>query len=71
MTLKLDEIGFWSETKLDIIKKYASAYVNIMKTQSWWYKGFVYIDAFAGAGKHISKHLRHGVISYSVLLLFH
>ncbi|KJU86022.1 hypothetical protein MBAV_001790 [Candidatus Magnetobacterium bavaricum] len=54
--MKLDKIGLWSEIKLDIIKKYAIAYVNIMKTQSRWCKGFVYIDAFAGAGKHISKH---------------
>ncbi|MES0337189.1 MAG: three-Cys-motif partner protein TcmP [Candidatus Magnetobacterium sp. LHC-1] len=54
MTVRLDEIGFWSEIKLDIIKKYASAYTVIMNKQDWC-RGFVYIDAFAGAGKHIRK----------------
>lgn len=52
--MKLDQIGYWSEIKLEIIKKYASAYTNIMSKQSWC-KGYVYIDAFAGAGKHISR----------------
>lgn len=28
--LRLDEIGYWSEVKLDIIKKYASAYSTIL-----------------------------------------
>ena len=52
--MKLDQIGFWSEIKLEIIKKYSSAYTSIMKNQAWC-KGYVYIDAFAGAGKHISR----------------
>lgn len=52
--MKIDQIGFWSEIKLEIIKKYANAYTSIMNKQSWC-KGFVYIDAFAGAGKHISR----------------
>lgn len=52
--MKLDQIGIWSEIKLEIIKKYASAYTSIMSRQNWC-KGYVYIDAFAGAGKHISK----------------
>lgn len=52
--MKVDQIGFWSEIKLEIIKKYANAYTSIMKNQSWC-KGYVYIDAFAGAGKHISR----------------
>lgn len=54
VNMKLDQIGFWSEIKLEIIKKYACAYTSIMKNQSWC-KGYVYIDAFAGAGKHISR----------------
>lgn len=52
--MKLDQIGYWSEIKLEIIKKYASAYTSIMRNQAWC-KGYVYIDAFAGAGKHISR----------------
>lgn len=55
--LKYDEIGFWSEIKLDIIKKYADAYSKIMSSpsQQRFQLKHVYIDAFAGAGKHISK----------------
>jgi three-Cys-motif partner protein len=52
--LRLDEIGYWSEIKLDIVKKYASAYSRILATQSL-IKSHVYIDAFAGAGTHILK----------------
>ena len=28
--MKLEQIGFWSEIKLEIIKKYTSAYTSIM-----------------------------------------
>ena len=52
--MKLDEIGIWSEIKLDIIKEYADSFTKIMKSQEWC-KGYVYIDAFAGPGVHISK----------------
>ncbi len=52
--MKLDRIGFWSEIKLEIIRKYAKAYTSIMSKQPWC-TGYVYIDVFAGAGKHISK----------------
>ncbi|HEX9861197.1 MAG TPA: three-Cys-motif partner protein TcmP, partial [Nitrospirota bacterium] len=52
--LKLDEIGYWSEIKLDIVKKYAQAYSVIISNQQY-IKKHVYIDAFAGAGQHISK----------------
>ena len=52
--LRLDEIGYWSEVKLEIVRKYASAYSRILSNQSF-IKGHIYIDAFAGAGTHISK----------------
>jgi hypothetical protein len=32
-TLKLDEIGRWSEVKLDIIREYAAAYSTILSAQ--------------------------------------
>jgi len=51
MKLVFDEIGFWSEIKLDIIQKYASAYSRIMASRFY----HIYIDAFAGSGKHISE----------------
>lgn len=60
--LRLDEIGYWSEIKLDIVKKYAKAYSTIMSNQSF-NKGHLYIDAFAGAGTHISKD-RNEVVSF-------
>jgi len=49
-----DEIGYWSEVKLDIVRKYASAYSTIMSAQPTIRK-HIYIDAFAGAGKHVSR----------------
>lgn len=52
--LRLDEIGYWSEVKLDIVRKYASAYSTIVAKQPS-IKRHIYIDAFAGAGQHISK----------------
>jgi len=53
-TLKFDEIGYWSEVKLDIVREYASAYSTIMAKQPFC-KAHMYIDAFAGAGSHTSK----------------
>ncbi len=52
--MKLDKIGIWSEIKLEIVRDYASAYTKILSKKEWC-KGYVYIDAFAGAGKHISR----------------
>ena len=54
--LKYDEIGYWSEIKLDIIKEYASAYSRIITSQTAPQFYHLYIDAFAGPGKHISKN---------------
>ena len=53
--VKFDEIGYWSEIKLDIVKDYASAYSLILAAQKEPDLHHVYIDAFAGAGVHISK----------------
>jgi three-Cys-motif partner protein len=53
--LKFDKIGYWSEIKLDIIKDYASAYSKILAAQQKPRLHHIYIDAFAGAGVHISK----------------
>ena len=53
-SFKYDEIGYWSEVKLDIVKKYASAYSTILSAHSAIRK-YIYIDAFAGAGRHISR----------------
>ncbi len=55
--IKLDEIGYWSEIKLDIIKKYARAYSTIINKKPN-IKRHLYIDGFAGAGVHISKRTK-------------
>jgi hypothetical protein len=52
--MKYDEIGEWSEIKLEIIKKYAGAYTTILSNQEWC-RGYAYIDAFAGADWHVRK----------------
>jgi three-Cys-motif partner protein len=52
---KYDEIGYWSEIKLDIVKAYATAYSTILSAQKNFSFYHIYIDAFAGAGKHVSK----------------
>lgn len=51
----LDEIGPWSEVKLDILKRYAVEYSKILSNQKDPQLSHVYIDAFAGAGVHISR----------------
>ena len=54
-TPKLDEIGYWSEVKLDIIKEYAQAYSKILTAQRRPKLKYIYIDGFAGSGIHKSK----------------
>jgi len=51
--LRIDEIGYWSEVKLDIVKKYAQAYSTILAKKKKL--SHVYIDGFAGPGVHIAK----------------
>ena len=50
---KFDEIGYWSELKLEIVEKYGSAYTTAFANQIGLNK--FYIDAFSGAGVHVSK----------------
>jgi three-Cys-motif partner protein len=54
--LRFDEVGYWSEIKLEIIKEYASAYSRILSAQKSPALSHIYIDAFAGAGMHVAKH---------------
>ncbi len=53
---KPDEIGPWSEAKLEIVRDYASEYSKILAAQRRFQHH--YIDAFAGGGTHISKITR-------------
>jgi hypothetical protein len=49
---EFDEIGYWSEIKLEIVRDYASTYSRILTSKKLPH---IYIDAFAGAGRHISR----------------
>lgn len=51
----IDEIGPWSEVKLDILKRYAVEYSKILSNQKNPSFFHVYIDGFAGAGFHLSE----------------
>ena len=50
--MNLDEIGPWSEIKLDILRDYAAPYSRILKSYGFHHG---YIDAFAGPGLHVRK----------------
>jgi three-Cys-motif partner protein len=50
---KFDEIGYWSEVKLEIVEKYGAAYTNAFRSTPNLKK--YYVDAFSGAGVHVSK----------------
>lgn len=54
-TASFDEIHYWSEIKLDIVREYASAYSRILAAQDKPRFHHVYIDAFSGSGKHYSR----------------
>jgi len=51
----IDSIGYWSEVKLDIVRKYAAAYSTILAAQRSPPLTHVYVDAFAGSGVHYSR----------------
>jgi three-Cys-motif partner protein len=53
--LQFDEIGYWSEIKLEILKNYARAYSTILSARENPSFYHIYIDAFAGAGVHVSE----------------
>ena len=55
MSFPGDEIGYWSELKLEILDKYAHAYSTILSSQKNPRLFHVYIDGFSGSGFHISK----------------
>jgi three-Cys-motif partner protein len=50
---EFDEIGYWSEIKLEIVRDYASAYSTILNSNKLPH---IYVDAFAGGGQHISRN---------------
>jgi three-Cys-motif partner protein len=50
-----DEINYWSEVKLDIVRKYASAYSRILAARNSPSFEHSYIDAFSGSGLQLAK----------------
>lgn len=64
---KFDEIGYWSEVKLDIVKRYAAEYSKILSKQPGLYH--VYVDGFAGAGEHLRKGTHETVVGSPLLAL--
>lgn len=64
--LKFDEIGYWSELKLEIIEKYGSAYTTTFKNTRL--KKY-FIDAFSGAGIHLSKKTKKEIEGSPALAL--
>jgi len=58
VAVEYDEIGIWSEVKLAIIREYASAYSRILESQrgkSLPKLRWLYVDAYAGPGFHLSR----------------
>lgn len=53
--LEFDTVGYWTEIKLDIVKEYLPAYTTILHSKKKADFHYIYIDAFSGAGVHISK----------------
>jgi hypothetical protein len=51
--VEYSQIRAWSEAKLEIVRKYTKAYTTILRNQLGF--SHLYIDAFAGAGAHISR----------------
>ena len=64
-----DEINYWSEIKIDIIKEYAAIYSIILTKQIAPRFHHVYIDAFSGSGKHYSKRTQDFVLGTSLSAL--
>jgi len=54
-----DEIGYWTEIKLDIVKDYAKAYSAILSARKFKH---AYIDGFAGSGVHLSRDTQKFVL---------
>ena len=50
---EFDQIGVWSEIKLEIVQEYGSAYTKAFK--NWGNLKKYYIDGFSGPGAHVSR----------------
>jgi three-Cys-motif partner protein len=64
--VNLDEIGPWSEIKLDILRDYAAPYSRILSANGFHHG---YIDGFSGPGLHIRKADREEVLGSPLVAL--
>jgi three-Cys-motif partner protein len=53
LPFKFDEIGYWSQLKLEIVEQYGAAYTKAFARAKNLRK--YYVDGFSGAGVHIAK----------------
>jgi three-Cys-motif partner protein len=60
-SFKFDEIGRWSELKLEIVEKYGAAYTTAFAGPKGRSLKKYYIDAFSGAGVHIEKNTKRQI----------
>lgn len=67
LPVRRDEIGPWSEQKIEIVRKYAQAYCRILKAQGRFET--IYIDAFAGAGVARSKTTGEDILGSALQVL--
>jgi three-Cys-motif partner protein len=63
-----DVIGEWTEVKLEILRKYAHVYTQIMSNQASIHR-YLYIDAFASSGQHRSRSENRLVYGSPVIAL--
>lgn len=67
--VKFDRIGYWSEVKLEIVRDYARAYSTILSSERKARLRHAYIDAFAGAGIHLSKRTDEEILGSPLIAL--
>jgi len=60
-------VGPWAAEKLEFLGKYLSAYTTILRKQEWC-DGYLYIDAFAGAGRTEVRASENGSVRAEDLL---
>ena len=65
---RLDEVNYWTEIKLSILRDYSKAYATILSKQRS-IRHFAYIDGFAGAGTHVSKTTREEIEGSAAIAL--
>jgi three-Cys-motif partner protein len=58
-SFKFDEVGYWSELKLEIVEKYGAAYTTAFRNARNLKK--YYIDGFSGSGVHLSKRTKEEI----------